>query len=208
MRRYYKLATVTKFHDYATYDQEVRLEVFDLAEADLVSSETRMHGARKLPRMPQTHQPVFDLDFAAELLPSSTPGHFHLYLNREISWRKYKKVLKAMMKAGLIEPGWYKMTVERHAGHLRAPALVKEESPRTDTEVVEAVEKLQVLEEELGEDVALDERADHAFWESVRRRREEDERREELAVRVPAPAFTGYGGTVSSNRRVQRLSPY
>lgn len=54
------------------------------------------------------HMPVIDIDYSADLVPSTTPGHYHLFLNKAIPWDKYLKVLEALADADLIEPGYYK----------------------------------------------------------------------------------------------------
>lgn len=81
--------------------------------ANLVSSHVK--------GFPGQHAPLLDFDFPCRLIPSRTEGHYHLYLDRAISWRKYKAFLKAAHKAGLLEKGYYAMSVKRGAGFLRVP---------------------------------------------------------------------------------------
>lgn len=54
------------------------------------------------------HYPVLDIDLDCWLIPSKTAGHHHLVIDRPMTWRRYKKLLKALMKAGIIEREWYK----------------------------------------------------------------------------------------------------
>lgn len=93
------------------YDATGRLEVSYPSLANLVSSE--LHDG--------THLPALDIDFKSKLVPSRTPGHFHLYLDgmRPLSWRRYRKLLKALMRAGVIEPGYYRASKARRATMLR-----------------------------------------------------------------------------------------
>lgn len=84
-------------------------------EMNLISSETE-NGS---------HAPCIDLDYPAYLVESSTPGHFHLYLEKEISWAKYINVLQAMADAGLIEEGFYRAARSRGATFLRRPGVTK-----------------------------------------------------------------------------------
>lgn len=72
------------------------------------------------------HYPVLDIDFEAFLVPSSTEGHYHLYLNKMVPWRKYKRVLKAMKEAGLIEDGFYRAAIKRGYTSTRLPWIKKE----------------------------------------------------------------------------------
>ena len=80
------------------------------------------------------HMPVIDIDYPAELIPSSTPGHFHLYLNKACTWDQYKDVLRAMANAGLIQQGYLNWSLERGQSFLRRPGVKKNEEPRTGSE--------------------------------------------------------------------------
>jgi len=91
---------------------EERLPVPDTdPEANLVSSE--------LQEMPGFHAPALDLDLPARLVPSSTPGHFHLYVDVPLTWRKYRRLLRALVRAGLVERGYYNISKLRRATFLR-----------------------------------------------------------------------------------------
>ncbi len=92
---------------------ESREEV-TLDEANLLSSETSgiFVGA---------HRPVLDIDFPAKLVPSSTPGRFHLYLDIDMPWADYEKLLKVMAEVGVLEPGYVAASVERKATFVRLP---------------------------------------------------------------------------------------
>jgi len=67
------------------------------------------------------HAPCIDLDYDCALVPSRTPGHFHLYLNKEVEWDKYVAVLEAMANAGLIEKEYYKAALRQGFSVLRMP---------------------------------------------------------------------------------------
>jgi hypothetical protein len=72
-----------------------------------------------------THMPTLDIDFGASLVPSTTAGHYHLYLNKRLTWRRYRRFLRACKRAGLIEPGYYRSSVRRRATYLWRPGLQK-----------------------------------------------------------------------------------
>lgn len=72
------------------------------------------------------HAPVLDIDIPAALVPSSTEGHFHLYIDQPMTWRKYKRLLKAMAAAGLLEKGYVKASIRRKHTALRVPWVKKE----------------------------------------------------------------------------------
>lgn len=84
----------------------------DRRDAEVVSSEL---VDSKL------HAPVLDIDFPAVLLPSSTLGHYHLYLNKPMTWRQYKRLLKALAKANVIEKGYAKASIRRRHTAVRVP---------------------------------------------------------------------------------------
>lgn len=72
------------------------------------------------------HRPILDIDFPAMLIPSSTEGHFHLYLDRPMKWKVYKKLLQALAEVGIIEPGYAGASIERRASYLRLPGVPKD----------------------------------------------------------------------------------
>lgn len=140
MRSYWKVSTVLKERGYSAKEVEVRTPA-PIASADLVSSHVA--GTKDM------HAPCLDIDYAAELLPSSTQGHYHLFLNRQMPWRRYKKLLKALRKADIIEEGYYKMSMKRRGTFLRVPEVLKTSSSRTPDEVAESRDRLLQIEEDL-----------------------------------------------------------
>lgn len=115
IRSYYKIEWISRRYSRGSATEErVRC---NQSEATLVSSEC--------PDSPNFHAPCLDIDYHAFLIPSSTSGHFHLYLDRITTWKKYRRFLKAAMKAGLIEEGYYRMSVQRKGTFLRMPHVRK-----------------------------------------------------------------------------------
>lgn len=51
-----------------------------------------------------SHMPALDIDLPCELLPSTTKGHFHLYIDKPMSFMAYKKLVQAFIDAGIVEP--------------------------------------------------------------------------------------------------------
>lgn len=76
-----------------------------------------------------SHAPVIDIDLPIRAIPSSTPGHYHLYIDKKMSWKSYRKLLKALVEAGLVEEGWYKMSLRRGMTMVRPPRLRKKDDP-------------------------------------------------------------------------------
>lgn len=73
-----------------------------------------------------THLPVIDLDFPVALVPSSTEGHFHLYINKPTDLMKFDAVLEAMVDAGWVEAGYYYAFRRRMYSVVRMPGVKKE----------------------------------------------------------------------------------
>lgn len=66
------------------------------------------------------HRPVLDIDLAARLVPSSTEGHFHLYLDGlALSWEVYEKLLVSLRDAGVLQHGYVNAAIERKATFVR-----------------------------------------------------------------------------------------
>lgn len=59
------------------------------------------------------HCPVLDIDFGVQALESSTPDHHHLVLDQLMSWRSYRRLLRALHNAGVIERDWYRLAKRR-----------------------------------------------------------------------------------------------
>jgi hypothetical protein len=73
------------------------------------------------------HAPVLDIDFGAQLIPSSTPGHFHLYFEKAMTWDNYCGLLKALGDVGILEAGYVKASLRRGYSSVRKPGVYKQE---------------------------------------------------------------------------------
>jgi hypothetical protein len=71
-------------------------------------------------------KPILDIDFPAWLIPSSRPGHFHLYIDRAIPKDKYLAMVTAMAEAGLVEEGYAGAAERRGYTGVRLPWIKKE----------------------------------------------------------------------------------
>lgn len=67
------------------------------------------------------HAPVLDIDFSAYLVPSTTKDHFHLYLNKKMTWEQYAQLLKALHEAGIIQKGFYEGSLSRRQSMVLMP---------------------------------------------------------------------------------------
>ena len=98
-----------------------REEVASLNDADVVSSEYL--------KIPGFHTLALDIDVPAALIPSSTPGHSHLFINTQMSWDQYEAVLDALAVAGILEPGYVGASKARKATAVRLPWVSKPVDP-------------------------------------------------------------------------------
>ena len=103
------------------YGQNFEPEVSDVNQANVVTSQSYW-GTTGL------HAPVLDLDFPAVLVPSTTPGHFHLYLDKEVPWDKFKVLLMAMWEVGLLEKGYVDTAIARGYTTVRLPWVTKNQT--------------------------------------------------------------------------------
>lgn len=71
------------------------------------------------------HRPVLDLDFDVRVVPSSTPGHHHLYIDRFLRWDQYLALLEALATAGIVQHGFVKGARDRGHTAVRVPWVRK-----------------------------------------------------------------------------------
>lgn len=84
--------------------------------ANVVSSN--LHGSR-------LHAPIIDLDFPHEYVPSTTPGHGHLYLNVPISGWRFFALNLGLYLGGVIEKGYFVWSIRRGGNFVRRPWVKK-----------------------------------------------------------------------------------
>lgn len=83
------------------------------------------------------HAPVIDIDFPIAVYPSSQLGHYHLYIEKEITWTQYTRILKALNSAGIIEDGYLKASLERGYTAVRPVGVVKVDAPKGSNVLIE-----------------------------------------------------------------------
>jgi len=68
----------------------------------------------------EIHFPVLDIDSPyVRMIPSRTPGHFHMYLDRSISWDAFKSLLNVLANCGIVDPNWAAASIRQHCAFLR-----------------------------------------------------------------------------------------
>ena len=71
------------------------------------------------------HKPVIDIDLPISVLPSSTPGHHHLFIDHVMTWDQYVMLLGALVAAGLVEQGYFDASLTRGHTAVRLPWVRK-----------------------------------------------------------------------------------
>lgn len=95
----------------------------DIKQAQIITSRV------EYPEVEDFHKPILDIDFPIQCVPSTTPGHFHLYMDKELTWDKYKALLHALADAGIIEDGYRWASIAREYTAVRVPWVRKEAQP-------------------------------------------------------------------------------
>lgn len=114
-----RLFRVTKWDEDSsvTYSQEEREPAISIADAN-VSTSIREDA-------PDCHALLLDLDVPAWLIPSSTQGHSHLYVDAKIPTPTYFALLDALADAGVIQRGYANSSKHRGGTALRLPWIKK-----------------------------------------------------------------------------------
>ena len=73
------------------------------------------------------HKPVLDIDLPVVVLPSSTEGHSHLFIDKGMSWSQYVKLLDVLVDVGIIEEGFRNASVARGHTAVRLPWIKKQQ---------------------------------------------------------------------------------
>lgn len=94
----------------------------EAADSDIVSSEIVRSG--EIMGDP-VHAPCIDIDVPMTFVPSSTPGHGHLYIDVPMTWENYERLLTVMAEVGIVEEGYLRASKTRKATHLRLPWVRK-----------------------------------------------------------------------------------
>jgi len=69
----------------------------------------------------ETHILALDIDMPVALVPSTTEGHYHLYIDHEMSTETYLDLVDALAKAGIVEDGYAHMARIRKMTRVRTP---------------------------------------------------------------------------------------
>ncbi len=71
------------------------------------------------------HRLILDLDIPARLVPSSTEGHSHLYIDADMSFDTMIALIDALASAGVVERKWAAAVRARGMALVRPPWVKK-----------------------------------------------------------------------------------
>ena len=101
----------------------------DLNEADIVTSEVVQ--LFDFPGSERRHMIMFDVDIPMVVIPSTTPGHNHVYFpNTHVSKETLFNLLDALASAGIVERGYAEASKARGFTVLRLPWVRKTDRSR------------------------------------------------------------------------------
>lgn len=104
-----------------------------------------------------THAPVLDLDIPHVYVPSSTPGHGHLYLDVPMDDESFWIFLELLSDLGIIEEGYFQASKARGYSAVRLPWIKKEfENSADQTDPVESESEVTVVGSTLLKPITFD----------------------------------------------------
>lgn len=71
------------------------------------------------------HLPIFDIDHSVLAWETSTPGHYHLIIDRPMSREDYEKLMRVLVEVGIVQEGYQRASLKRKAAWLRMPWIRK-----------------------------------------------------------------------------------
>lgn len=122
------LTKVGNWHEYVDEDGETQDREFvtRLQDADVINSLSDRNPEFNAGKNFAEHRPVLDIDLPCKLIESSTPGHYHLFIEHSMFWPDYVELLDALAKAGIVQPGYVNASKERGYTSVRLPWVKKE----------------------------------------------------------------------------------
>lgn len=82
-------------------------------------------------RIHTRHKPVLDIDLPIWARESTTPGHWHLIIDKEMTWEQYARLLNVLWEVGILEKGFYDAAISRGGSWIRVP-WVKKKTEQND----------------------------------------------------------------------------
>lgn len=102
------------------YSEDERTVTTCIRDATVISSLTTSSTVEA-----PMHKVILDIDVPVKLVPSSTRGHFHLYIDKEVPHEAYFNLVRAFVDAGIVEPGYLGASERRGYTSARLPWIKK-----------------------------------------------------------------------------------
>lgn len=130
------------------WNETLPVPVRTLWSCKTLSSRQGMDGRERAPEESATlissllegdenhHAPVLDFDFPCRLVPSTTPGHFHFYIDTAVTWKHYKRMLVALSDVGLIQQGFADNSIARQQTMVIREGLTKEDLAKRGVQIL------------------------------------------------------------------------
>lgn len=123
--------TLFKVTRWASTEDSYLDEDRELAEVTTGANVSSSRRAESGPYGEPLHALLLDLDVPAYLVPSSTPGHSHLYVDVKIPEGRYFDLLETLADCGVIESGYWAASAYKGGSALRLPWVKKDASPES-----------------------------------------------------------------------------
>lgn len=99
-----------------------REQVSSLHQANVMTS---LRESDDILQDDKAHALVIDIDHPSWLIPSTTPGHYHLYVDVSIDDSQYWRLVEALAESGVVERGYYGASKARGFTSVRLPWVEK-----------------------------------------------------------------------------------
>jgi len=76
------------------------------------------------------HRPALDIDLPCELVESSTEGHFHLYIDKPLTFNAYRKLIVALVEAEIMDKAHLRHLDRNGSSLLRLPGVKKKKGAK------------------------------------------------------------------------------
>lgn len=94
--------------------------ISDAGLANCIASVVRTESSGEL-----VHKPAIDIDIPCWLVPSSTPGHYHLYIDIELTTPEYRRLINTLNEVGIVQQGIVNQITRWDRTFLRLPGVKK-----------------------------------------------------------------------------------
>jgi len=76
------------------------------------------------------HRPALDIDLPCELVKSSTKDHFHLYIDKPLTFNAYRRLIAALVEAEIMDKAHLEHLDRNGSSLLRKPGVKKKKRER------------------------------------------------------------------------------